>query len=395
MKQLHNIILIMSIALIGVMGVSIILPILPRLAHIFELTPTEVGLIITCFSLPSALFTPVAGIIADLYGRKKILLLGLILFAIGGIGCALSTSFKGLLFCRAIQGLGAAPLGILYSTIIGDLYKEEERPKMMGIAGATISVGTAIYPALGGFVGEIHWTLPFWFSLLSLPVAIIALIYPYHYKGTKTSIKDYTKISGKLIFHSHAIGLLSITFLCFSILYGPILTYFPLIANLLYQASPVQIGITFSIACLGTATIAINLAQLSKIYSHKKLLIIAASCYFISQGLVIIIPLQSQNIWLLTLPIFVLGIAQGISFPLVNSHITSLAPSSNRAIVMAINSTFMRLSQSISPIVFGIGWSFLGWIGPFIFGLFTSIILAILIMKVFSRDNPISPIFDN
>ena len=62
---------------------------------------------------------------------------------------------------------------------------------------------------------------------------------------------------------------------------------------------------------------------------------------------------------------------------------------------MAINSTFMRLSQSISPIVFGIGWSFFGWPGPFIFGLFTSIILALLIMKVFSRCNPISPIFDN
>ena len=385
----------MSIALMGVMGVSIILPVLPLLAHIFELTPTEVGLIITCFSLPSALFTPVAGIIADLYGRKKILLLGLALFALGGVGCALSTSFKGLLFCRAIQGLGAAPLGILYSTIIGDLYNEEERPKMMGIAGATISIGTAIYPALGGFVGEIHWTLPFWFSLLSLPVAIIALIYPYPYKGTKTSIKDYTKISGKLIFHSHSVGLLSITFLCFSILYGPILTYFPLIANLLYQASPIQIGITFSIACLGTAIIAINLAQLSRTYSHKKLLIIAAGCYFISQGLVIILPLPSQTLWLLPLPIFVLGIAQGISFPLVNSHITSLAPTSNRAIVMAINSTFMRLSQSISPIVFGIGWSFFGWPGPFIFGLFTSIILALLIMKVFSRCNPISPIFDN
>lgn len=395
MKQLHDIVLIMSIALIGVMGVSIILPILPLLASTFELNPTEIGLIITCFSLPSAFFTPVAGIVADLYGRKKILLLGLFLFAVGGIGCAFSNSFKGLLLCRAIQGIGAAPLGILYSTIIGDLYKENERPKMMGIAGATISIGTSIYPAIGGLVGEIHWTLPFWFSLLSIPVAMIAFTYPYHYKGVRTPIKNYAKISVKLVFNTHAISLLSITFLCFSILYGPTLTYFPLVADLLYSASPIQIGMVFSIACLGTATIAINLAQLSKVYSHQKLLTIAAMCYFISQGLIIILPLQSHNLWLLTLPIFVMGIAQGISFPLVNSHITTLAPTSNRAIVMAINSTFMRLSQSISPVVFGIGWTFWGWNGPFIFGLFTSIILGILIMKVFSKPNHTMVYIDN
>lgn len=60
---------------------------------------------------------------------------------------------------------GAAPLGILYGTLVGDFYKEADRPKVMGMVGATISFGTALYPAIGGFLGEMDWRWPFWISL--------------------------------------------------------------------------------------------------------------------------------------------------------------------------------------------------------------------------------------
>lgn len=104
------------------------------------------ALLITCFTLPSAFMTPVAGVLADRFGRKAVLLPGLLLFACGGMGCAFSDSFENLLAWRAIQGLGAAPLGILYGTLVGDFYKEADRPKVMGMVGATISFGTALYP---------------------------------------------------------------------------------------------------------------------------------------------------------------------------------------------------------------------------------------------------------
>ena len=105
--------LVLCVALIGVMGVSITLPILPKLAGVFRLDASGVALLITCFTLPSAFMTPIAGVLADRFGRKAVLLPGLLLFACGGVGCALSKSFGMLLACRAVQGLGAAPLGIL------------------------------------------------------------------------------------------------------------------------------------------------------------------------------------------------------------------------------------------------------------------------------------------
>ena len=144
--SLAGLVLVLCVALMGVMGVSITLPILPKQGAVFHQDAAGVALLITCFTLPSAFMTPVAGVLADRFGRKAVLLPGLLLFACGGMGCAFSDSFENLLAWRAIQGLGAAPLGILYGTLVGDFYKEADRPKVMGMVGATISFGTALVP---------------------------------------------------------------------------------------------------------------------------------------------------------------------------------------------------------------------------------------------------------
>lgn len=236
--SLAGLVLILCMALMGVMGVSITLPILPKLGAVFHQDAAGVALLISCFTLPSAFMTPVAGVLADRFGRKAVLLPGLLLFACGGMGCAFSDSFENLLAWRAIQGLGAAPLGILYGTLVGDFYKEADRPKIMGMVGATISVGTALYPAIGGFLGEMDWRWPFWVSLAALPVGMLAMCVPLERPHTGMDWKQYARDSRSIIFHPAAIGLFGLTFLCFCILYGPIITYFPLLADLLYKAPP-------------------------------------------------------------------------------------------------------------------------------------------------------------
>ena len=95
--SLAGLVLVLCVALMGVMGVSITLPILPKLGAVFHQDAAGVALLITCFTLPSAFMTPVAGVLADRFGRKAVLLPGLLLFACGGMGCAFSDSFENLL----------------------------------------------------------------------------------------------------------------------------------------------------------------------------------------------------------------------------------------------------------------------------------------------------------
>lgn len=379
--------LVLCVALIGVMGVSITLPILPKLAGVFRLDASGVALLITCFTLPSAFMTPIAGVLADRFGRKAVLLPGLVLFACGGVGCALSKSFGMLLACRAVQGLGAAPLGILYGTLVGDMYEESERPKMMGMIGATISLGTALYPGVGGLLGEMDWRLPFWVSLSALPVALLALRVPLERPHADMDWARYARESKAIILRPAALGLFALTFLCFCILYGPTITYFPLLADLLYNASPSHIGGVFTLASLGTALIAMNLAWLGKKHSHRRLLLAATGCYLLAQGLMLALPGVAPSLWWLTLPIFLGGAAQGLTFPLLNARMTTLAPTRNRAIVMAMNGTVLRLSQSLSPLVFGIGWSVIGWRGPYAMGIGVSLLIGALVLYVYPTSS--------
>ena len=311
--SLAGLVLILCMALMGVMGVSITLPILPKLGAVFHQDAAGVALLISCFTLPSAFMTPVAGVLADRFGRKAVLLPGLLLFACGGMGCAFSDSFENLLAWRAIQGLGAAPLGILYGTLVGDFYKEADRPKIMGMVGATISVGTALYPAIGGFLGEMDWRGPLWVSLAALPVGMLAMCVPLERPHAGMDWKQYARDSRSIIFHPAAIGLFGLTFLCFCILYGPIITYFPLLADLLYKAPPSHIGAVFAVASLGTAAIAMNLAWLGRKYSHRRLMLSAACCYVASQALMLVLPDAVSPLWWLALPIFIGGAAQGLN----------------------------------------------------------------------------------
>lgn len=378
-------VLILATAFIGVMGVSIILPVLPRMAEHFQLTAGEIGWVITSFTLPSAIVTPISGVLADRFGRKAVMLPGLTLFALGGVGCALSRDLLELLFCRAIQGLGAAPLGIMYSTLVGDCYPEEDRPKMMGMVGATISIATAIYPMIGGLLGEYSWRFPFWCSLLAIPLTLLAIFVPLQTPEGHSNLKEYAKESSKIIFHSKAIGLFSLTFLCFCMLYGPSITYFPLLADTLYQASPSKIGTVFTLASVGTALVAINLALLNKICSKRSLMLIATACYFVAQTLILILPLYCDIFWYLVIPIFAGGAAQGLTFPILTASLTSLAHTKTRALVMAMNGTTLRLSQSFAPLFFGIGWTFLGWQGPYFMGIGVAFFIGILSIVVFKQ----------
>lgn len=383
MPERTRLLLILSVAFMGVMGVSIILPVLPRMAAHFRLTAGEVGWLIACFTLPSALVTPVAGVLADRFGRKAILLPGLCLFALGGAGCALSQNLSQLLLCRAVQGLGAAPLGILYSTLVGDFYDEADRPRMMGMVGAAISIGTALYPAIGGALGEFSWRLPFWFSLLALPLAALALRVPLHRPADRPDWKSYALESRAVILRTQALGLFGLTFLCFCMLYGPTITYFPLLADQLYGASPARIGAIFTLASLGTALIAVNLGKLGKRVSRRGLMFAATVCYLIAQGFMLLFPRCFASLWPLALPVFAGGVAQGLTFPLLTAALTSLATTRNRAIVMAVNGTVLRLSQSVAPLVFGIGWTLAGWSGPYMLGMGTAALIGFLAARVF------------
>ncbi len=187
-----NLLIVFGVTLMAVLGVSSISPIFPVLIEEFGISESQVGLLITFFTLPGVILTPIFGILADRYGRKKILIPSLLLFGIAGFLCGFSKNFSILLFLRFFQGMGAASLGALNVTIIGDLFYGEDRVKAMGYNASVLNIGTAVYPSIGGALSLLGWNFPFFLPVLAIPIGLLAL-FLLEDKSVRNneSIKDY------------------------------------------------------------------------------------------------------------------------------------------------------------------------------------------------------------
>ena len=128
----HNLHVLFGVTLMAVLGVSSITPALPEIRDVFGVTSAQVGLLITIFTLPGIALTPVLGVLSDRHGRRKILIPALLLFGIAGGLCAFARSFELLLALRLLQGMGAAALGTLNVTVIGDIFTGHERSAALG-----------------------------------------------------------------------------------------------------------------------------------------------------------------------------------------------------------------------------------------------------------------------
>lgn len=129
----------------------------------------------TAYLLASTTMVPIYGKLSDLYGRRVILLFGIVVFLIGSMLCGIAQDIYQLIGFRAVQGIGAAGLTSTAFAIPADLFSPAERPKYMGIFGAVFGVSSIIGPLLGGYLTDaLSWH---WVFYVNLPVGIVAIAF--------------------------------------------------------------------------------------------------------------------------------------------------------------------------------------------------------------------------
>ncbi|QBD79773.1 DHA2 family efflux MFS transporter permease subunit [Ktedonosporobacter rubrisoli] len=129
----------------------------------------------SAYLLTSTTVVPLYGKLADLYGRKLILLIGSLIFLVGSAACGSAQSMEQLIFFRGLQGLGAGAIQPLVLTIIADISASvQENARMQGVVGALWGVSSVVGPLLGGLIVD-HFSWP-WIFYLNLPLGLLALV---------------------------------------------------------------------------------------------------------------------------------------------------------------------------------------------------------------------------
>lgn len=342
-----NLYLIFSITSFAVMGVSSITPAFPLIIKHFSLTVEQIGYLITSFTLPGILLTPLMGILADRYGRKKILIPSMLLFGAAGFFCAFQTTYENLLIMRFFQGIGAAALGTINITLLGDLYEGKDRVRAVGYNASVLSISTASFPAVGGLLALLDWHFVFYLPLLVIPFALLIIIRLKTPRIEKNiSLKKYLGNVWNIVNSKKVLGLFLVNILIFIILYGAYLSFFPILLESRFQSDSFTIGIAMSLMSVTTAICSSQLGRIRKVITSQNLLYLSSVVYILS-----LTALAFASNWgLIILGVLLFGVAHGFFLPNIQSALVGMAPISERAAFMSINSMVLRIGQTIGPV---------------------------------------------
>ena len=363
----------------AVLGVASVTPAFPKISKELNISPQAVGLLVIFFTLPGIILTPVTGVLADIFGRKKVIIPSMLLFGIAGTSCFFIKHFETLLILRFFQGVGAASIGSLNITLIGDIYSDRDRSKAMGYNASVLSTATAGYPIIGGLLATAAWYYPFILPVFAIPIAFIILFKLDNPEPeSKQNFKTYFSGVIKNIKSKSAILYFFTSLVTFIILYGCYLTYFPFLLNENFHASPFVIGITMSSMSILTAITSSQLGKLSQRFSERRLLQTSFLIYTLS---LFLIPLMT-SIWLLLLPAALFGVAQGLNIPSVQILLTRIAPLEHRGAFMSFNGMVLRLGQTLGPLIMGSVIAVFHLSGVFIAGAIIAIFNFFLLIRL-------------
>ena len=197
-----------------IMAGATISPALPALADHFQASPNVAylsRLLITLPSLVIAIFAPLAGLVIDRFGRKRLLIAGITLYGFAGSAGVMLDTLPGILASRALLGLAVAAVMTVSSTLMGDYFSGRVRERFMGFRQGFIQYGGVVFLTLGGILATLDWRAPFLVYLLAfaiLPLAIFFLFEPDSSQiASERNAKDATKPPYLMIGMLYGIGI--------------------------------------------------------------------------------------------------------------------------------------------------------------------------------------------
>lgn len=357
---------ILAATLMTPMDVPLISSALPEIQSVFGVSESRAGLFITFYALPGILLAPVIGALADRIGRRYVLSGALAIFGLAGTAIAFTDDFAVALGLRVFQGFAAGSiLSALAMTVVGDRYTGRQHDSVMGVTSAVLSLGTAAYPVIGGYLAAHAWNAPFLMYAFTLPVAGLVL-FALDERETLPNDGDrgYVREALRLIPARRALMLYGIMFVSFTLLFGGLYTALPFYLADAFGFTSTTVGLVTSAVLLVTAVVSTQNGKLAARASTATLLTLGFALYavgFLSIALAGTLPLLVGGL-------LVFGVGSGLVTPTLFAGISTLAPDVVRGGLMSLQTTTIGISQAVGPALFTLLIATIGYQGTLLYG---------------------------
>ncbi len=350
-----------TVPFIMVLGNSMLIPVLPELRQALHVGKPQAGLMITAFSIPAAAVIAVAGFFSDRYGRKLIMVPGILLYAFGGLVAGTAAwllrdrAFWLIIAGRVIQGLGAAGTAPIAMATVGDLFRPSERTRPLGLLEAANGAGKVVSPILGSLIGLLVWWAVFYgFAILAVLAAAAVWfgVKEPDFEKAKGSVGEYMK-QVRAVFRKQGVGLSAAIWcgtVALFVLFG-ILFFLSEHLESRYGMDGIPKGLVLAIP-LGAMAVTSYFtgAYLQNHLGLTKPAVVAG--FSLGAAGLLLIPLVRAD-WFFFVGITLLGFGTGLVLPGLNTLITSAADSNERGMITAVYGAVRFFGVAMGPPLYG------------------------------------------
>lgn len=350
-KQNYTLALLLMNLFIAFLGIGLVIPVTPTIMNELNLSGSAVGYMVATFAIMQLLVSPIAGRWVDQFGRKRMIVIGLLIFSLSELLFAIGQHVATLFVSRMLGGVSAAFIMPAITAYIADITTLKTRPKALGYMSAAISTGFIIGPGLGGFLAEIGTRVPFFFAagfaLLAAILSIITLREPERnpeYIETEGNKSGFKRIFAPMYFIAFMIILIcSFGLAAFESL-------FSLFVDHKFGFTPKDIAIMITGgAIIGAIFQVVLFDHLTKWFGEIRVI---RYSLILSTVLVFVMTIVNSyfTILLVTWTVF---IGFDLMRPAVTTYLSSIA-GNEQGFVGGMNSMFTSLGNVFGPIIGGI-----------------------------------------
>lgn len=350
--------------MIALLGIGIIVPVMPVFAVSLGAGGLALGLIIAAFSITRAILQPVVGSYSDRYGKKRFMVIGLLIYSLVGIILPQADSVAHLILIRAFHGVGSAMIVPVAMAYVGDMAPVGQEGRYMSMLNIAIFLGIGGGPLFGGLFSDVWGMASAFYAMAGLSfTAFLLVLFYMPVVESKEAQDKKASIFGALnemLGNRRTIGILLARMSTMMIMV-PTMAFLPLLMNQWFAASGIQIGMV--IACRTFVNVILQTPAGKMADRYNKVTQFMAGSLIVS--LVLFLIPVADDFWNLMILFAVLGLGEAVIWPVLGA----LATEDGRyygqgtmmgayTLAMSVGIFFGALGSGISVDLFGLQLSF-------------------------------------